>query len=481
MAKGAGLGVAAVRSGMHRNTAAKWSKESSLPSETREPRSWRTREDPFESVWPELEARLRAAPGLTAKTLFDELIAAEPDRYQPGQLRTLQRRVKIWRAESGPVQELFFAQRHRAGEAAQTDFTDAKDLAIQIGGEPFKHLLCVVSLPYSGWSWATPCLSESLAALRKGVQEAFFHLGRVPAFHQTDNSTSATHNLQQGKRAFNEDYAALMRHLGMTPRTTGIGKKEQNGHVEASNGVIKRYLEQQLLLRDDRSFGSKSDYVSWLTEAMTKRNRSRRDRLTDELAVMKRLTVTRLPEFSEVDVRVGCGATIRVKKATYSVPSRMRGERVRVRVFDDRLEIYFAQRLQLEVDRVHGKGKFNINYRHIVDSMLRKPGAFARYRYREALFPTPTFREAFERLEREHDERRSALEYLRIVREAATTMEAEVEAALRTLMGRGEVPSVDAVRAITSPKPPRVPELACASVDLAAFDGLLTACEEVNA
>ena len=127
------------------------------------------------------------------------------------------------------------AQQHRPGEAAQTDFTHATELAVTIAGQAFVHLLCVLVLPYSNWQWATVCLSESMAALRRGVQRALFQLGRVPRYHQTDCSTAATHRIpdgqaacfEDGKRPFNVEYVALMRHLGMTPRTTGVALHAQ--------------------------------------------------------------------------------------------------------------------------------------------------------------------------------------------------------------------------------------------------------------
>src|SRR5205814_5892857 len=145
-------------------------------------------------------------------------------------------------------------------EAAQTDFTWMTELAITIAGQLFVHMLCVMVLPFSNWQWATVCLSESMAALRRGVQAALFQLGRVPEYHQTDNSTAATHRIPDGheahvegrKRPFNDDYLALMRHFGMTPRTTEVGAKEQNGDVEAANGAFKRRLEQELLVRGSR-------------------------------------------------------------------------------------------------------------------------------------------------------------------------------------------------------------------------------------
>ena len=147
-----------------------------------------------------MAALLAATPELEAKTVFELLTEKYPGRYDETQLRTLQRRIRRWRAEHGPDQEIWFTQAHRPGEAAQTDFTSTTELAVTIAGQVFVHLLCVLVLPYSNWQWATVCLSESMAALRRGVQAALFQLGRVPRYHQTDNSTAATHRIAQGRR-----------------------------------------------------------------------------------------------------------------------------------------------------------------------------------------------------------------------------------------------------------------------------------------
>jgi transposase InsO family protein len=243
-----------------------------LPSELREPRAWRTRPDPFEGDWLEIAQRLRDAPELEAKALFEDLLERYPDRYQPGHLRTFQRRLKQWRASEGPETGVFFPQEHRPGEAFQTDFTWATKLGVKIGGEPFVHMLCHVVLPYSNWEWVTICRSESLAALRRGVQEAVFRLGRVPAYHQTDNSTAATHNLTSGKRVFNDDYVNFIRHLGMEPRTIAVGEKNQNGDVEALHGALKRRLKQHLILRASSDFQSVEEYEAWLVQIIEKAN-----------------------------------------------------------------------------------------------------------------------------------------------------------------------------------------------------------------
>ena len=478
MSKHGQVGLAAMRSGMGRATARKYVRAGQLPSMLEQPRDWRTRPDPFLDDWPELAARLKAAPGLEAKTLFEDLVRRHPGRYEPGQLRTLQRRVREWRALEGPEREVYFAQEHRAGEAMQTDFTWAKELEITIGGEAFPHMLCHCVLPYSNWSWATLCRSESMAAIKRGVQAAVFQLGRVPEWHQTDNSTAATHDLRTGKRGFNADYQALMRHLGMKPRTIAIGASNQNGDVEALNGVLKRRLEQHLLMRASRDFGSVEEYQAWLHGVLEATNKTRGKRVEEDLAAMRPLQVNRLPEYHEEDAWVTSWSTIRVVKNTYSVPSRLQGETVCVRVFDDRLEVMHGGKLQLTVERLHGRNNHRINYRHVIWSLLRKPGAFARYKYREDLFPSLTFRRAYDALTEAMPGREADIEYLRILHRAASTMECDVETALVTLLAVGGPPTADRVASIVAPVEPEIPALVPPVVDLHDFDSLL-ACVEV--
>lgn len=467
------LGQAALRSGMHRNTAAKYKEEGKLPSELKEGRTWRTREDPFSEDWAEVEERLRLAPELEAKALFEDLMERHAGRYEPGQLRTFQRKVRRWRASSGPPKEVYFPQAHRAGEAMQTDFTWGDSLGITIGGERLSHMLCNVVLPYSNWSWATVCHSESMAALKRGVQEAVFRLGRAPAYHQTDNSTAATHDLRTGKRGFNEEYKALMRHLGMEPRTIGIGESHQNGDVESLNGALKRRLTQHLLLRGSRDFESIDAYEGWVQGMLEKANGLRVDRVKEDLAAMRPIRVSRLPEYSEERPVVTSWSTIKVRKCIYSVPSRLIGERVTVRVYDARIEVYYGGAHQLTTERLRGKGRHRVDYRHLVWSLRRKPGAFRLYRYREDLFPSLTFRRAYDELRKRLSDRRADLDYIRILHLAASTMEVEVETALQLLLDEQQPVDPDSVQAMVAPQQIEVPELAAPQVELAEYDGLL--------
>lgn len=488
MSKHGRIGDAAMKGGMHRETARKYVAAGKLPSEMTHPRDWRTRPDPFEEHWPDVEARLRDTPELEAKTLFELLQQQHPGRYEDGQLRTLQRHVKRWRAAHGPDREIVLAQQHRPGEAAQTDFTHATELAVTVAGQLFVHMLCVLVLPYSNWQWATLCLSESMAALRKGVQRALFQLGRVPRYHQTDCSTAATHRIPDGqtehvegrKRPFNAEYLALMRHLGMTPRTIEPGEKEQNGDVEAANGAIKRRLQQALLVRGSRDFESEAAWQAFVDEQLRKANANRGRRVAEDLAAMRELDVAKLPEYVEEDVRVSEWSTVRVKHCAYSVPSRLIGEWVRVRIFEDRLEVRFADELQLACERLRGRNLHRIDYRHVIWSLVRKPGGFARYVYRDEMFPSLAFREAYDALQAAQPGTKGDLEYLRILHLAASTMEADVAVALSLLQLGGKAITADAVKAMvaTTPASIAVPALATAPVELADYDALL---EEVAA
>jgi hypothetical protein len=486
MSKHGQIGQAAMKADMDRKTARKYVAAGKLPSELKQPRDWRTRPDPFEEHWPEVEAQLRVTPEFEAKTLFELLQQQHPGRYEDGQLRTLQRHVKRWRAAHGPDREVVLAQQHRPGEAAQTDFTHATELAVTIAGQLFVHLLCVLVLPYSNWQWATVCLSESILALRKGVQRALFQLGRVPRYHQTDGSTAATHKIPEGQaehiegnqRAFNAEYVALMRHLGMTPRLIELGEKEQNGDVEASNGAIKRRLKQALLVRGSRDFESVDAWQGFLDETLRKANANRGRRVAEDLAAMRELDVSKLPEYVEEDVHVSEWSTVRVKHCAYSVPSRLMGEWVRVRIFEDRLEIRFADELQLACERLRGRGLRRIDYRHVIWSLVRKPGGFARYVYREEMFPSLVFREAYDALQAAQPGTKGDLEYLRILHLAASTMEADVAAALAQLQTAGTPITVDAVKALIAPAAAvAVPMLAAMPIDLTEYDALLDAQE----
>jgi hypothetical protein len=462
-----------------RKTVRKYEQLGKMPSELKQARTYRTRTDPFEEDWDELESMLETAPELEAKTLFEWLCERKPGKYQEGQLRTLQRRVSNWRALNRE-QVLTLDQTHQAGEVLQTDGTWMNDLGITIQGEAFTHILIHSVLPYSNWEWGRVVQSESLLAIRLGLQSTLEKLGHVPGIHQTDNTTAATHKLGPAardknleERGFNEEYKQLMAHYGMEPRTIHVGNPNENGDVESSNGAFKRAVAQHLLLRGSRDFESLEAYEAFLWGIMEKRNAGRQEKLAEELTVMKALTVEPWPQMRELNVRVGSNGILRVCNNGYSVPSGLKGKRVKVRVYEWQIEIWYANQCVEILPRLTGIQRYRINYRHVIDTLLRKPGGFRNYRHRDDLFPRAVFRQAWEALERRFSPRKADLSYLRILKLAARGLETDVAAALEILLAAPDGWDDNTVAEMVQLTPTAVPELQQQTVNLAVYDQLL--------
>ena len=473
---------AALKAGMHRETARKYLNSNVMPSTMNQPRTWKTRPDAFDAQKDRIAELLSEHPQIEGRTLLRLLDAEFPGQFDESQLRTLHRRIERWRVSQDDTALAMLAQRHVPGEAGQTDFTSTSELQITIAGKLFAHLLGVFVLPFSNWMWVTVCLSESMLAIRNTVQRALFQLGHVPKFHQTDNSTAATHQIakedivRSAKRTFNREYLALMNHFGMTPRTIKVGESHQNGDVEAGNGACKRAIEQALILRGNRDFASQREYQQFLDELNRARNKGRGIRVAQEINAMPPLAVNKLVEFIEERVTVSTWSTISIRKNCYSVPPRLIGQQLRVRLFEDHIEAYFGDHCELHCERIRGEGKRSINYRHVVWSLLRNPGGFARYVYRQEMFPTQNFRRAFDAIDASKQEVARDREYLRILHLAASTMESDVDAALSLLMEQSEPITYERVKELAdSRRRPSVPTLEPMKPELSEYDALIAA------
>ncbi|MCP4934242.1 MAG: transposase family protein [bacterium] len=458
----------------NRKTVAKYERLGQLPSELKKPRGYRTRADPFAEDWPQVEQMLEKAPELEAVILFEWLCEQHPGRYQEGQVRTLQRRVADWRALN-QEQEAILEQVHRPGEVLQTDGTWLSKLEVTLAGQPFKHLLIHCVLPYSNWEWGAIAQSESQLALQRGLQSSLFKLGYVPSYHQTDNSSAATYQVKRsGERSYNQGYLDILNHFDLKPRTIAVGCPQQNGDVESSNGGLKQALQQHLLLRGSREFAYLGDYEDFLGQVMTKRNQRRQERLEEELAVMKPLQAPPLTAYQEVRVKVNRGSMIRVQHNVYSVPTHLIGQQVTVRIYEWQLEVYYRQTLIERLSRLVGQHKQQINYRHLIDTLLRKPGGFRDYRYREALFPSLVFRQAWDALQQWYAPRKADMVYLRILKLAASYLECEVAEALALLLtGSDRWDETDVQQLVEPHQVIAVPALAEPVVNLQQYDGLL--------
>ncbi len=466
--------LAAAKAGLSPKTARKYRRLGRLPSEVkRMDRHWRTRPDPFADVWPDLEAMLQLNPGLEAKTLFLDLQRRFPGRFPDSQLRTLQRRVKTWWALHGAPEEVFFDQVHSPGRLAASDFTHCTDLRVTIHGTPFDHLIYHFVLTYSNWETGTICFAESYESLSEGLQNALGELGGVPQVHRTDRLTAAVPPGTDGA-AFTERYQALLRHYGLQGQAIQAGQAHENGDAEQSRHRFKRTLEQALLLRGSRDFDSRAAYEAFLRQHFEQLNANRQPRLAEELPLLRRLPARRLESCQRRRVRVDQGSTIHIIGNTYSVSSRLIGERIEARVYAEQIEVWYAQQCVERLPRLRGRGKHRIEYRHIIDWLVRQPGAFADYRYRTDLFPSSRFRLAYDLLV-EQQPQRAAKEYLGILHLAARQSEARVEAVLSRLLDEGRPVSRGGVEEELqkSDNSMSVTQVSVGTVDLASYDALL--------
>jgi hypothetical protein len=471
----------AMKAGMSRPTARKYLEAKQPPHELQAKHTWRTRPDPLAGIWLRAEAMLAEAPDLEAKALFEYLRQRAPESVQELHLRTFQRRVKLWRLKHGPEKEVFFAQDWEPGRALQLDWTRAGELAVTIAGAPYEHLLCHTVLPYSNWEWATVCHSESLLSLRHGLQESLQQLGKATQELRIDNTSAATHRIGPGaERDFNPEVVSLCEHYGLVPKTIGIHCPNENGDVESSNGHLKRRLRQHLLLRGSRDFATEVAYEDFVLGVMQAGNRGRAAQLAEELAVMRPLPPTRLTEYDEIYCRVSSASAIRVKKVGYSVPARLIGQQVKVEIYEGELKLYSGRELLLRLPRRHSDRGMVLDYRHVIDHLLRKPGAFERYRYREQLFPGEMFRRAYDYLVAERGPRRGVVEYLQLLKLTSQVRQNDVELMLIDFLSPpGSAWNVEQIRRTLQPKTQPQLELVELKPEWNSYDALLRSQREV--
>lgn len=477
---GKNLKRAAVLSDMDEKTARKYRHLGKPPSQSKQSRGYRTRTDGFADVWTEILPFLESEPEVEVTTLLEYLFERYPNRFSDSQLRTLQRRVKAWRAVDGLPKEVFFEQRHLPGHQAQSDFTSFNELNITIDRQPFPHLFYHFCLTYSNWETGNICFSESFEAFAEGLQNALWNLGKVPAEHRTDNLTAAVTRVGR-RNEFTAGYTALLTHYALRASHTNPASPNENGDVEQSHRRFKSAVRQSLILRGSRDFRSRQEYSTFLSGVLVKRNRRRADKLAVEMAVMRELPALRLADSTALKVRVSRNSTVWVKNHLYSVPSQLIGEWVGIQLFAERLEVRYGDVLIEQIERVRGTGASAINYRHIIHSLVRKPGAFERFRHRQQLFPRFIFRVAYDRL-RETMPERAGKEYLRILEMAALIGEELVSAVLDELFEKGGILSAESVairlhgaRALFI-EPNRL--VMPVKVELSVYDRLLSSCLE---
>lgn len=464
--------AAADKAGMSLRTARNYLKADEQLGSVKEWKYRRTHKDVFEGVMPEIEGMLGINAGLQAQTLMQWLIDQYPEQFNWSQRRTLERRISKWRALKGPDKEVMFAQEHIAGRQSQSDWTHCTELGVMIDGQPFPHMLFHFILPFSRWETASISHSESFDSLTMGYMKAAAELGAVADEHRTDNLTAAVTN-HGNSHVFNERWGAFLGHYDVKPSKNNAGVSHENGSVEKSHDLLKNALRQALMLRGSKEFASVAEYEKFIRRVLEQRNAGRKKRLAEEMAVMKALPERDWNDPKEVWPTVTSFSTISVDKVVYSVPSRLIGRELKALAYPEVVRVFFGNEMVQEMPRL-APGSRRINYRHMVAHLVRKPGAFANYRYRDEMFPSLVFRQAYDALSKKRPERADK-EYLSILNLAATISEQDVEAALIVLLEVGQLPLSVTVRELVTTKcPSEVPSVFIPAPELSSYDVLLS-------
>ena len=313
------------------------------------------------------------------------------------------------------------------GREAAIDFTHATDLGVTIAGDPFPHLLFEFVLSYSHWTWVAIAFGETFEALVAGVQGALWALGGVPAVLRSDNLSAATHELKASSgRDLTPRFRAVLEHYGMRSSRITPGRAHENGVAEQAHRRLKSLIAQALLVRGHAAFDDVAAYDAFVQEVVAYwRNRPAAARLAEERPALRALPSAAIPSYTSYYPVVRRWSTIRVAHRTYSVPAQLMGHTVEARVHPNVVEVRYRDQVVQTMPRLRKEDEHRIDYRHVIGWLVRKPGAFARYRYREDLYPSITFRRAYDALVRTHGER-ADVEYLRILHLAATAGEARV-------------------------------------------------------
>jgi hypothetical protein len=474
------VAVAAAKAGISTASGYRLETDPRLPSQKKAPRE-RRRPDPLAMVWEsEVVPILKRAPGIRAIAVLGELRRRHPD-LNSNVRRTLERRMRAWRALSGPEQDVIFRQEHEPGRLGFSDFTDMGDLGVRIAAGAFDHRLYHFRLAFSGFEHAEVVLGgESFMALAEGLQNALWALGGVPKEHRSDSLSAAFRNLAvPAQDDLTQRYAALMRHYEMEPSRNNAGLAHENGSIESAHGHLKKEIEDALLLRGCRDFDDLDAYRRFVDEVVGGRNARNRKRIELERPTLAKLPKRRTVDFEEKIVTVTSSGGFTLRRVFYTLPSRLIGHRLRARIYDDRLECFLGSTHVASLRRgqpvSNNRGGHVVDYRHVIHALRRKPMALCNLVYRDQLFPRPAYRRAFETLrERKGDKPacKVTVELLALAHERAC--EAELATAIEADLDAGRLPDLQALRTRFTPEGAAIPHVVVELTPLGVYDELAT-------
>jgi len=472
--------TSAAKAGMSERSGRRAENGQLQPGRKRE-RHWRTRSDPFAAVWEsEIVPLLKKNHQLTPLTLFEKLQKDHPGKYQDSKLRTFQRRISKWKALFGPNKEVMFRQEQVAGRMGISDFTTLKDVKITIQGRLFTHLLYHFRLAFSGWcSVKVIHGGESYTALAEGLQDALWRLGGVPHEHRSDSLSASYRNLNKDAvEDVTTRYRQFCRHYGMKATRNNRGKGHENGAIESPHGHLKKRIHQALLLRDACDFDTVEAYEEFLAGIVHDINSRKRDKVDEERQHLQPLPLQGTADYTEKVVPVSTSSTIQVKRVLYTVPSRLVGKRVRVHIYDNRLKVYLGSALTVELRRKFASDNTHrarqVDYRHVIASLERKPQAFRYSQLRDDLLPDETYKAVWSWLDRKMEARKACKTIVGILALAQRAdCEKQLGEHLQTMMSNQSLPSLHELQLKFDHREQTVPVIHVKQPLAASYDSLL--------
>jgi hypothetical protein len=449
----------------------------------------RTVPDPLAGVWEsELEPLLRREPRLKPMTLFEHLQEHHPGQY-PQVLRTLQRRVRTWKALHGPSPDVMFELRHEPGVQGFSDFTELKGITVTIGGAAFEHLLYHYRLGYSGWQYAQIIQGgESFIALSEGLQNALTACGGVPHQHRTDSLSAAYRNMG-GRRSKNLTrlYDELCEHYRLEPTRNNKGIAHENGAIESSHGHLKNRIKQALYLRGSFDFASVDEYQAFIDKAVAGLNQQCQQKYEQEKSYLQPLPKYRVADYEVLTATVSSRSTIDVRCILYTVPSRLMGRQLELHLYHDHIVGYLERQPVVELPRVRVTDKDKrrgrcINYRHVIAALHHKPRAFIYCTWQSNLLPNAQYRQLWQQLKTLFDVEQAANLIVEALYIAATQ---DKENAVAEFLAQQLLASSLTLNRLKKQfQPPQlkhVPELSIEQHPLASYDQLLPShCSDNN-
>ena len=472
--------LAAAKAGISRATGYRLAADP-RPTQEKKPRG-RRRPDPLADVFDTVVVPiLQENPEIRPVGVFETLMDRHPE-LGPGVRRTLERRIRVWRAEHGPDRDVIFRQKHEPGRQGLSDFTRMGPLGVTVAGAPLDHMLYHFRLAWSGFSHAHVVLGgESFTALAEGLQDALWHLGGAPREHRTDSLSAAFRNLNKdAAEDMTGRYEALCEHYGMEATRNNRGVAHENGSIEGPHGHLKRAIADALALRGSKDFEDLDVYRSFIAGVVGRANAHRSKAIEAERAVLRDLPVGRTVDYEPISVSITSSSGFVLRRVFYTVPSRLIGHRLGGRIYDDRIELFLSGTHLLTLPRgragATGAGVHVVNYRHVIHSLKKKPMALMNLIYRDELFPREPYRRCFEAaLERlgERQACRLAVALLALAHEE--NCEAELAATIDRALGIGRLPDPAQLKARFAPRRGKMPSVEVARPHLAGYGTLLGA------